>query len=369
MKLLIVEDDPSVIENYKKEIQAYNEDRKINHQKDISIQATIIKKKDKALIAIRNTQNSFDAAIVDLNLLGIGHEDSSGNDVIREIKKSLRFPVFVITGTPTHLDDNIKGDSCLFKLITRGEEDDYLEQLVAIYNTGITKILNKTGDIERYITEIFWNHISNSLDLWIKDETRSFEKKQKSLLRYTLLHIQEYLDINSAGGLEKYHPAEFLITKPVKPNMFTGDILEDESCNRYVILTPACDIDLKNNIRKAEKILTLKIIEPKDIDAEYSNKNMSNTKMNKLKPILSNSIPRYHFIPRIGGFNNGVIDFQDKKLFDVEELTNLITSNSIKRIATISSPFLKDIIARYSNYYSRQGSPDFNQEELLKSLF
>ena len=41
----------------------------------------------------------------------------------------------------------------------------------------------------------------------------------------------------------------------------------------------------------------------------------------------------------------------------------------MERIATISIPFLKDIISRHSNYFSRQGSPDFNVGEIYKGLF
>lgn len=369
MNLLIVEDDPSAITQYKKEIESYNEERSICHNNDIKIVPEIINTKEKAIQTLGNIKKSFDGAIIDLNLLGVGNEDSSGNDVIREIRNNLRFPVFVITGTPAHLDNDLSEESSLFKLIRRGEVDDYLEQLVSIFNTGITKILNKSGKIEKFITQIFWNHLSSSLDLWIKDSQRDSEEKQKSLLRYTLLHMQEYLDINSSGTLEKYHPAEFLITKPIKPSIFTGDILQTKENDRYLILTPACDIDEKSGKRNAEKIFTLKILRPENIDQEFINRNMSNSKKKKIQPILNNSKPRYHFIPKAGDFDNGVIDFQDKKTFDTNGLLESINRGEISRIATISSPFLKDVIARYSNYYSRQGSPDFNQKEIFDALF
>ncbi|MHB1106552.1 MAG: response regulator [Lutibacter sp.] len=364
LHLLIVEDDKDVQKTYKRNIDSYN---KVNTE--ISIILKIIGGKEKAIEYLTNTTNNIDAAIVDLDLLGTTGEDSSGNEVIREIKKNLRFPVFVISGTPQNLDEDMKGESSLFKIKTRGDEGDYLVEFIEIFNTGITQILNKRGTIEKYITEIFWNHLSNSLDLWIKDPIRTSEEKQKSLLRYTLSHMQEYLELNNIGDLEKYHPAEFFITKPVKENIFTGDILLTSKGDRCVILTPACDIDLKKGIRKADKILTLRIIKPSEIDPEYCNPEMSNGKKQKLQNILSNSTPRYHFIPKAGIIDYGVIDFQDKLTLPVENLEKKNKLNKIERIATISSPFLKDVIARYSNYYSRQGSPDFNALEIYKSLF
>jgi CheY-like chemotaxis protein len=369
LKLLIVEDDQDAINAYKREIKAFNKERELSFGNDLNIIETSVQEKEEALNILRNSDNIFDAAIVDLDLLGQGGQDSSGNEIIRLIKNNLRFPVFVITGTPQHISDDLKDESSLFKLMTRGDEGDYLNQFVEIYQTGITQILNKKGEIEKYISEIFWNHLSSSLELWINDKTRNSDDKQKSLLRYTLLHIQEYLDVNNTGGLEKYHPAEFFISKPVKRFIFTGDILMTDKDERCVILTPACDIDLKNGKRKADKILTLKIIKLNEIDAEYSNSEMSNNKKQKLQQILNNGNPRYHFIPKAGTIESGAIDFQDKYTIDDKSLEEKIIKEKIERIATISNPFLKDLIARYSNYFSRQGSPDFNQDEIYNSIF
>lgn len=364
LKLLIVEDDSNVIATYTRDIDSYN---KTNG--NLKIKETILSNKEQALDMLKNSDNIFDGAVIDLDLKKSGGSDSSGNEVIREVKNNLRFPVFVISGTSHNIDPLLSEETSFFKVRDRDDEFDFIEEIVAIYDTGITEILNRKGTIENYINEIFWNHLSSSLDLWSNDIKRSPEEKQKSLLRYTLLHLQEYLDINSSGNLEKYHPAEFLITKPIKPNLFTGDILKTKQNKRCIVLTPACDIDLKNGKRKADKILTINIIDPSEIDSEFSNPEMSGGKKAKITQILNNSNPRYHCIPSSKGFNIGIIDFQDKYTIDSVSLDKDIKDLKIERISTISHPFLKDIIARYSNYYSRQGSPDFDKDELFNSLF
>lgn len=364
LKLLIVEDDLSVIETYLSDISSYNKT-----SSDITIKETIIQDKDDALRILRNADHIFDGAIIDLDLKQSGGTDNSGNEVIKEVKENLRFPVFVISGTSHNLEKQLSEETSFFKVRDRDAEFDFIEEFIKIFNTGITEILNRRGTIENYINNIFWNHLSSSLDLWKKDEKRSPSDKQKSLLRYTLLHLQEYLDLSVSGDLEKYHPAEFFITKPVKPFIFTGDILKTKKGIRCVILTPACDIDKKNGVRKAEKILTLRIIEPKQVDSEFGNANMSTTKRNILKSIISNSRPRYHFIPKAGEIDKGIIDFQDKYSIPDSRLEKLIEDGEVERIATISSPFLKDVIARYSAYYSRQGSPDFDTDELFDGIF
>jgi hypothetical protein len=364
LKLLIVEDDSNVIAIYTRDIDSYNKTNK-----DIRIKETILSDKDQALEVLRNSDNVFDGAVIDLDLKQSGGSDSSGNEIIKEVKDNLRFPVFVISGTSHNIDATLGEETSFFKVRDRDDDFDFIAELVTIYNTGITEILNRKGTIENYINDIFWNHLSSSLDLWINDKNRSPEEKQKSLLRYTLLHLQEYLDINSSGDLEKYHTAEFLITKPIKPNIFTGDILQTQQNKRCVVLTPACDIDLKNGKRKADKILTINIVNPNEIDPEFSNPKMSGGKKSKISQILNNSNPRYHCIPSSKEFSIGIIDFQDKQTIQSDSLDKAITDSRTERIATISHPFLKDIIARYSNYYSRQGSPDFDSDELFSSLF
>jgi CheY-like chemotaxis protein len=367
LKLLIVEDDQDAIKAYQRAIKAFNIERKLSHNSDLQIVESPIDNKDDAIITLRDSENNFDAAIVDLDLLGEGGQDSSGNDVIREIKSNLRFPVFVITGTPQHLEDDLKEQSSLFKLLTRGEEGDYLTQIVKIYQTGITKILNKKGVIENHISSIFWKHLSNSLNLWIDDENRTPEENEKSLLRYTLLHMLEYLDE------ENTHPSEFYITEPVKQKLSTGDLISLNGY-RYVVLTPACDFVFRpSGTRNINKAFLLRV---KGLSEEIHNydktqfmADVSKGVKDKLEKLISNNKPYFHFIPKHNTIEAGLIDFQDKSSIPIEEIEEKIISKEVIRIATISLPFLKDLIERYSSYYSRQGSPDFDTDEILCSLF
>jgi len=45
-----------------------------------------------------------------------------------------------------------------------------------------------------------------------------------------------------------------------------------------------------------------------------------------------------------------------------EELT------TYDRVASVDEPFLKDIIARFTSYYARQGSPNLDMDIILKTL-
>ncbi|NVK63386.1 MAG: hypothetical protein HWE22_02315 [Flavobacteriales bacterium] len=362
--LLIVEDDEVAIASYRREIKAYNLDA------DIKISETPVNNKEKAISLLRDAEKDFDAAIVDLDLLGSGGKDSSGNDIIREIRKNLRFPVFVITGTPQNVAPDLREESILFKIKTRGEREDigYLDQLMNIYKTGITNIVNRKGTIEQIISNIFWNHLSSSVDLWVNDDSRTPEEKEKSLLRYTLLHMQEYLDEKN------YHPSEFYITKPIKKDVFTGDIVEFDEA-RWIILTPSCDIvKRQDGTRNTRKILLCKI---KPLESEVKNYGIlsketsaNNDNRKRLSRYIQNNAGgNFHFIPKHKTIYPGLIDFQDKLTIDESLVDKYLLEEKMKRLATVSMPFLKDIISRYSNYFARQGSPDFNSDEVYASIF
>lgn len=366
LKLLVVEDDPGQISNYKRDIKSFN------LESDVIIIPTILDNKEDAIETLSDETQIFDAAIVDLKLDNKTNDvnEFSGNEVIRKIKSNLRFPVFVVTGTPQDLDSDLKEESSIFKVKTRGEENDYLEQLVLIFNTGITNILGRKGEIEKLLNNIFWKHLSSSLEMWISDTVRNPSQKEKSLLRYTILHILEYLD----QDLEKYHPTEFYITEPIKSNIFTGDIITYQG-ERYIILTPSCDIILRNNgERNASRILFCKIKSLAEVIENFTNLSRNtgtnnSTRKSLEKLIQNNGKQNYHFIPKSNFIEAGFIDFQDKLTISNLDVDRFILSGEIIRIATVAMPFLKDIISRYSNYYARQGSPDFDTVEIYNSLF
>lgn len=358
MNLLIVEDDKPTIQSYLDNIESFNK------KSDVQIEAEVIDNLEDAKNSLISPD--YDAAIIDLKLSS-NSVDLEGLEIVDEIQNKLRFPMFIVSGSLGQVE---REESAFFKKRSRdGNFKEILTEITDIYKTGVTNILGRKGTIEEYLNSIFWNHMSNSMDLWINDSTRTPQEKENSLLRYTLLHMQEHID----EELEKYHPSEFYITKPIKKNLFTGDIVELEK-NRFLILTPSCDIVLRpDGSRNADFILFCKI---KPLDSVVKNyellkhdTSLKNDNRKRINGFFENKNQKYHFIPKAELIKPGLIDFQDKLTIPNSEVNTLLEENKIKRVATISQPFLKDIISRYSNYYSRQGSPDFDSGELYNSIF
>lgn len=365
INILIVENDPNDIQAYQDTIRTINMGLNGEHVINSEIKTT----EEEGLAALE--QSDWSAAFIDLKL---SSEDilaaQEGNNIVDRIYTKRRFPVYIVTNTPGDVSPHfIESDFLKIKTKDGINYDKVFEDIIRIQESGILKIIGKQGLIEKYLDKIFWDNLSNSIDLWSKDDSRNSEQKEKSLLRYTILHMQEYLDE------ENYHPSEFYITKPIKEDIFTGDIITYNE-NRYIVLTPSCDMVVREDTgrRNTKRVLFCKI---KDLENEVENyslltsetgaTNRNRTRLNRY--IQNNSKSNFHFVPRHKDIRAGLIDFQDKMTLDDNEVIELLENDSIDRIATVSMPFLKDIISRYSSYYSRQGSPDFNSDEVFNSIF
>lgn len=359
MRLLIVEDEATQIQLYKDVIESFN---KKNNTQIIPFPLDNLKDAKQALLS-----SDYDAAIVDLKLSSNSIE-LEGMELVDEIIDKLRFPLFIVSGSIAQIE---KEENFLFKKRSRdGNFQDVLSEIAEVYHTGITHILGNKGKINEYLNKIFWEHLSTSMDIWINDQSRNTEQKQKILERYILLHIQEYLELTEESDFENYHPAEIYIIPPVKNKVFTGDlVVEKETGKRFIVLTPSCDlaqskakdiliceIDSANEGLLSEKIGILK--------KGKADANKLETTEKELKLLIGNNYSnKYHFLPKYSIIDSGLINFQKLKSVRVKEF-----SEGFDRISSISNNFVKDIIARFSYYYSRQGSPDFNIDEIYDIL-
>lgn len=358
-KLLIVENDEEEMRLYHQIVEAYNE------ESPIEIIICPAKSTEEGLKALQSP--IYDGAIVDLKLSNNSSEEyAEGNTILKVIKDNLRFPVVVRSGFIQDLDEEIFKENMFFKKYTKTsvEIHEILESMIKIYNTGLTKILGKRGLIDKYINDFFWIHLPQSFKYWVEN-TAQMPLPEKNLLRYSLLHLFEYLNISDQGGFENYHPLELYIIPPIKKNLFTGDIVVDNSDNYFIILSPSCDLAWPG---KVEGVILAQI---EKLNSSHHLKNLVeklNTEKREyamqgiINLIKNNGSLKYYFLPPAGSFGGGVINFQ--KLVSVKP-------NDLKKFkafATVSSMFVKEITAKFSHYYSRQGQPDFKIEYILDQL-
>lgn len=365
--LLLVEDNEKEIKTFQDTLERYRAER------NREINVVITRNRDESL---NQLNNSFDGAIVDIRL---NRDDDAGNKVLDEILSKFRIPVVAYTANPANVSVD---DSRYLKIFPRAtvEYDVPLDFLFDMYDTGLTRIFGGRGYIETAMNRVFWKHVIPHLDAW-KGYKSNGKETEKALLRFIINHIIDLVDEEA----ETYFPEETYISPTTSRILKTGSIVRKRNSDQfYVVLSPACDLVLHKGNPKTDRIL-VSFIEPIDNLAtqlilknskhkilEDDSKEMKETKIKNHADELSkqklgtfvtlskNKYPYFHYLPQTKAFAGGIVNFRHLETFKLEEFGNIFEEPSVQ----ISSAFTKDIVARFSVYYARQGQPDFDSETL-----
>lgn len=361
LNILVVEDNDAAFNSYQDAADELSD-------ANFTIQ---LKRSISAATAIQELKEEpFQGAIIDLNLVGEADpEKASGNEVISEIHENFRIPIIVVSGNLQNLEAEFNTpESQFLKTFSRDDRTniEIFQEIINIFKTGILDIIGGTGLIEKKLGEVFWDHLSKDIDAWFYTDGNA----ERSLLRYTLNHLSVYLDEHDEGSIDSYHEAEFYLKPPIKKIIASGDILRNpESNERLILLSPACDVEIRNGDDGQETInaksLVLAKISDSDPQSLVNNGLIKNSGKGPTVDFLSKVVKgtelKCAFIPQYKELREGVIDFQ-----------NLVTVNfdeykEFNRLATVSESFFKDIQSRFSSYYARQGTPDLNKETIIRS--
>lgn len=353
LKILLVEDTQSEIDVFQASMRRYLDEF------GIEVEACIAKSIDEALTLL---DNSYDGAIIDLKL---DQEGDEGNKIIYEIHTNFRMPIIVFSGTPEHLSSERLYILDVHKKGTISYED-IVTKLNNVYKTGLTNIMGGRGVIEQTMDKIFWNNLHSKIPIW-EEYAKSGKDTEKVLLRYTINHLLELLDHEE----NTYFPEEMYLSPPIVNHMQTGTILKEKANSTlHLVLSPACDLVLHAGNCKTDRILLCEIDNTnmslvKQFKKELGIAEKKDNAENRLRGLTSNAFSMYyHYLPPVKFFDGGFINFRYVKSYKMKEISANFEPHNVQ----ISAQFIKDIIARFSSYYARQGQPDFNREELYSQL-
>lgn len=355
LRLLIVEDSEQDLEILKDAVDDYARDK----QQDIDL--VECKTLDEAL---RELDNSFDGAIIDLKLADQGDE---GSQIVEAIGKSFfRIPIAILTGNPGNWRDSLKEKIMLIddKVFTKGETtyDELLHRFGDIYNTGLTRIMGGRGEIEKNLSQVFLNNLQPHLQTWVAHAEKDSERTEKALLRYTLNHLLQLLEEEEERSFpEEVFPEEVYLYPPVLNRITTGSIVKADD-KWFAVLSPACDLIPRNDkFKPGHRILLAGIDSEDEIVGKVKGKSSG------FKQLCDNRLPYYHWLPPTKFFEGGFLDFRNLRTLTNEEFDKKFEKPSIQ----ISPFFVKDIVARFSSFYARQGQPDIDEgakKALIASL-
>lgn len=311
--------------------------------------------------ALEKIDNTYDGAIIDLRL---DEKDDGGDIVIKEIEKScFKIPVIILTGTP----DSVDMDNAIITVLKKGDAEagyeDILKKFWGIYRTGMTRIMGARGTIEKTLATVFRQNILPQINQWVIYGNTDSLRTEKALLRHTLNHLLDLLD----NDADCCFPEEFYLSPPLTKQIRTGSIVKDkDSEQRYVIMSPACDLVVREDgIFKTDRILIVEIENETKIVEESLDGINKQKKKKRLKSTFGNNYTKYyHWLPKTEFTEGGFMNF--RKLFSIstDEYHDKFNEPKVQ----ISSAFLKDIVSRFSAYYARQGQPDVDFSSIIETL-
>lgn len=345
IQIIIVEDDEKQQGVYQDTIEEFNSE---NSEYEIK---TFPLKNDNDIPQILYDSH-IDAIIIDLDW-GTGSQQNEGNRLVKKIYEDCRVPIFIVSGN-LHLLEEDYDESPIFKKYQRDKVlvDELLTEITNLYKTGYTKALGNLSKIDEMLTEVFQRHMFGVITEW-----GSLEKniKEQRMLRFAVTRINEMLTVNTEDVHDDYDALEFYISPAIKEKPFTGDIVSYDE-KKFVVITAACDMEQG----KSDYVVLCQINCNTIENLKAKIKDNSNTGIKDFTKYVNNAKARYHLLPPCQLFSGGLIDFQ---------LINSISQEDFHEgasvIASINPVFHKDIQARFSHYYGRQGQPQLNKDNII----
>lgn len=346
-RLLLVEDNEQDIATCKDTIAKYQDEK----QREVEIIEY-----NNVEEALKGLDNSFDGAIIDLKLADEGNE---GNQVINKIQESFfRIPVAILTGTP----DATNMDFTYIGVFKKGELGagyaDIVDKFWDLHNTGLTRIMGGRGIIEETLYRVFRQNLLPQKEKWVEYGKIDSARTEKALLRHTLSHLLQLLDDD-----ERCFPEEVYLFPPLTNKVQTGSVVRKENSTQwFVVMNPACDLVVrKNGKSNTDRILIAEIDSQEILFPSFPQNGLSKSQKNELQNAFANKKPYYHWLPKTDFFGGGFLNFRKLSTISKDEFDTKFEVPVIQ----ISPTFVKDIVARFSSYYARQGQPDIDFDKLM----
>lgn len=357
MNILLLEDSSSDIESCEASLGRFlaeHPEKRIELLKAQTI--------EQAKSFLDNPKSHIEGAIIDLK---IGSDNLAGDEIIGYFidELNLRTPVIIVTGTPDAVNDNRNyADVCKKGAVDYSEA---FSLLVQIQETGLYNVMGENGTLEKLLTNIFQNNIVPNLKRWIDYSQRyTTDDVKRAFTRYVLSHVMRELD----GDQDLFFPEECFLFQETSQYPRPGEFFERCTGNRkgekWVVLTPPCDLAVRNNDDGSTSInvtgIQIALFEDMDNYSPKYSDPLTEKQRKNLREARKNPSRLYlYFLPTTDSLRGGFINFRTVTTVTLETLHSEYSSCNL----VISPPFFKNILAKFSNYYSRQGQPELMSYE------
>lgn len=325
----------------------------------------------KASVRLRTER--FDLLILDLkddsDTTLEGDSSPAGLAVFEELKKTRFVPVVFYTA----LAHKVRSEETSFVRVVEKTEDvtRVKEEVRRVLATQLPTLSRHLEELQR---SYMWDFVSTH---WKEFDTAHEQADVAYLLaRRLALSLQREarrMARKMAGKSvpladpKNVHPMETYVRPPVGTNRLAGDILKGAvsgESGHWLVLTPSCDFE---QVGRLSRILLAQCV-PLSEEPEYAAWKANPTaNVAPLKAIIGDNredaqSERFKFLPGTFFLPDSIVDFQKLRTVSPDELKKL------EVIASLDSPFAEAVLARFSRYFGRLGTPDIDKNVVINRL-
>ncbi|KQY62743.1 hypothetical protein ASD52_36435 [Ensifer sp. Root142] len=315
---------------------------------------------DEAIQAL--DQHRFDCAIVDLRLPE--KEDAQetpnvGNKLAKAILFGQGLPLAILSGHPAEIDEGLR-DAGLVSTFDKGDGDGYENALGWLSNKWgmMTTLRAAKASIDGLSAEVFAKRLWPRWNAFSDLEPDNQANLIKIIARQYVSHIADIMGLDGQGNAG-WHPFEcYNVPSLFDDRAHTGDLFAlDDSL--WVVLSPQCDMATK----KIANVLLAKC--HREIENWPQNVETLKTPANEKKRekaesyfkrlVNQNIASSTHFLPPLPGEPSPIlVSFGEIRTLSLEVLTAHLND----RVASISYPFVSNLVQRFGSFISRTGQPN-----------
>lgn len=293
----------------------------------------------------------------------------AGLEVFEELKKTRFIPVVFYTA----LAHKVRAMETSFVRVVEKTEDvtRVREEVQRVLGTQLPNLSRHLEELQR---SYMWDFVSTH---W-KDFKNAHQQVDLAYLLARRLALSLEKEARKLGRKmagksvpmadpKNIHPMEMYVPPPVGSDRQAGDIFRGtvgEADGYWIALTPSCDFEQPGRLHN---VLVAQCV-PLAGEPEYTNW-IKNPKANAAQLIAligdnrdNAQSERFKFLPGTFFFPDSVVDFQRLYAVPPLELAKL------KVIASLDSPFAEAVLARFSRYFGRLGTPDIDKIVFLNRL-
>lgn len=372
-RILCVDDEHGIVDN----VRDFLEDEEVDAFGSKPV-VTTDTKFDDSLTQLERSR--FDLLILDVRVgAGGGDDEEAGLRALEQIRERRFLPVVFYTNIPGAVEH--LATSPLIHVVekTRGL-DSLLKAVRGAFATGLPEVnralIRHVEDVQR---EYMWDFVGNNWERF--GETPDRASLAHLLARRLAVSLSgsgverlaaalgEEAPPAAEGRVEpmRYYLLPWVEKTPLAGDLYHGRIGDIEGY--WVLLTPSCD--LANEPVKAEFVLLAKCL-PLEEQQEYRAWREKlpvpgPAQKKKLELLMRNrrektQPERYYFLPAALTLPNLIVDLQQIEKIPTAEL------DQFDRLASLDSPFAEALVALFTRYFGRLGTPDLNTDSVLARL-